>query len=360
MSNSSNSRSNVLRVFRNLGVRNMNETYLDLSERNLILLPKEIGNFKNLKELNLDRNNLRSLPEEIGKLKNLERLDLNYNNLTSLPKKIGNLKNLKKLNLGSNNLRSLPEEIGNLKNLKKLYLDRNNLTSLPKEIGNLKNLQQLYLDRRNNLTSLPKEIGNLIKLQVLHLKNNNLTSLPEEIGNLKNLQILDLSTNPNLKIIPRTLIRSGLKVIKDNSTLFEPIVRKNVPLNTNRNDPISGYNFNVGHNAVYIGHNKYLHENSFLKLIKRENNNTNITNINTLYSLSPNENIVVNPFTRQPILRKNLNFVKFVKPNTPNTLAKNLNKTKINNKPKTLNTPKTVRKKAGNAAQSRRTNVNRN
>ena len=136
------------------------------------------------------------------------------------------------------------------------------------------------------------------------------------------------------------------------------VQRRNVPLNTNRNDPISGYIFSVGNNALNLGYNKYLTEKSLLNWIKTKNENTNITTINTLYSLSPNTNIVVNPFTRQPLFRRNLNFVKFVKPNTPNTLAKKLNNTKINNKPKTPNTPNTIRKKAGNAAQSRRTNRN--
>jgi len=144
--------------------------------------------------------------------------------------------------------------------------------------------------------------------------------------------------------------------------VLRPIVRRNVPLNTKRNDPISGYNFSVGNNALLLGgFNRYVTEKSFLNWIKTKNSRTNITTINTLYNLSPNTNIVVNPFTRQPLFRRNINFVKFVKPNkpnTPNTLAKNLNKMKINNKPKTPNTPKTIRKKAGNAAQNRRTNRN--
>jgi hypothetical protein len=173
-----------------------------------------------------------------------------------------------------------------------------------------------------------------------------------------------LYNNPNLRIIPGTLNRSGLRITKNSSTIFGPIVpkpvqvqRKNVLLNTNRTDPISGYKFRVGNNAVYIGHNRYVTENSLLRLIKRTNINTNITNIKTLYNLNPNENIAVNPFTTTTNLlyRRNLNFVKFVKPNkpnTPNTLAKNLNKMKINNKPK--------KRKRENNAQSRRTNVNNN
>jgi len=267
------------------------------------------------------------------------------------------------LELKNNHLKSLPKEIGNLKNLRLLSLGGPNLlTKLPSSIGNLKNLKELYLNY-NYLTKLPSSIGNLTQLRELVLSDNDLTELPESIGNLRNLERLDLIRNPDLRTIPRTLDRSDLRITKNNSTRFEriplrPVQRKNVPLNTNRNDPISGYIFRVGNNALNLGYNKYLTEKSLLNWIKTKNNKTNITNINTLYSLSPNTNIVSNPFTRQPLFRRNLNFVKFVKsnkPNTPNTLAKNLNKTKINNKPKT---PNTIRKKVGNATQNRRTNRN--
>jgi Leucine-rich repeat (LRR) protein len=266
------------------------------------------------------------------------------------------------LELPNNFLKSLPKEIGNLKNLRFLSLGGPNfLTKLPSSIGNLKNLEYLNLED-NHLDSLPSSIGNLETLRTLYLNNNYLKSLPSSIGNLKKLSTLWLNNNPSLRIIPRTLDRSGLEIIKNRSTKFEivikPVQRRNVPLNTKRNDPISGYNFRVGNNALNFGYNRYLTEKSLLNWIKTKNKYTNINNINALYSLSPNTNIVPNPFTRQPLFRRNINFVKFVKsnkPNTPNTLAKNLNKTKINNKPKT---PNTIKKKAGNAAQNRRTNRN--
>ena len=302
---------------------------------------------------------------------NIKRLDMSGYDLTNLPSSIGKLRNLERLDLQGNNLTKLPESIGNLRKLKDLDLSENDLTKLPSFIGNLTKLRELDLGD-NKLTSLPESIGNLTQLKELDLSYNNLKSLPSQIGNLGNLIDLDLYNNPNLRIIPGTLNRSGLRITKNSSTIFGPIVpkpvqvqRKNVLLNTNRTDPISGYKFRVGNNAVYIGHNRYVTENSLLRLIKRTNINTNITNIKTLYNLNPNENIAVNPFTTTTNLlyRRNLNFVKFVKPNTPNTLVKNLNKMKINKKRKTpnnRNTPKPTRKKASNAAQSRRTNVNNN
>jgi len=313
------SNSNVPQELRNLGVRNMNITVLNLSRKNLTNLPSSIGKLKKLTYLDLEDNRLNSLPESIFKLKKLEELKLSQNYLESVPRQIGNLKNITYLGLAG-----------------------------------------------NKLTSIPKEIGKLKKLDVLFLGFNNLTSLPDEIGRLPNLSSIYIHNNPNLRIIPKSLHRSGLRITKSSWTRFEhiplrPVQRRNVPLNTNRNDPISGYNFSVGNNALNLGYNRYLTEKSLLNWIKTKNKYTNITNINTLYSLSPNTNIVSNPFTRQPLFRRNLNFVKFVKPykpNTPNTLAKNLNKMKLNNIPKTPNKPNTIRKKAGKAAQSRRTNRN--
>ena len=324
---------------------------------------------------NSNSNSNFNVPQELRNLgvrtMNIKRLDMSGYDLTNLPSSIGKLRNLERLDLQGNNLTKLPESIGNLRKLKDLDLSENDLTKLPSFIGNLTKLRELDLGD-NKLTSLPESIGNLTQLKELDLSYNNLKSLPSQIGNLGNLIDLDLYNNPNLRIIPGTLNRSGLRITKNSSTIFGPIVpkpvqvqRKNVLLNTNRTDPISGYNFRVGNNAVYIGHNRYVTENSLLRLIKRTNTNTNITNIKTLYNLNPNENIAVNPFTTTTNLlyRRNLNFVKFIKPNTPNTLAKNLNKMKINKKRKTpnnRNTPKPTRKKASNAAQSRRTNVNNN
>ena len=315
MSNSnSNSNSNVPQELRNFGVRTMNIKKLNMSDYDLTNLPSSIGNLTQLRELVLTRNYLTKLPDSIGNLRKLKYLDLSSNDLTKLPDSIGNLKNLRELDLSDNDLTKLPDSIGKL--------------------TNLVNLDLIY---------------------------NNLNSLPESISKL-NLTYLGLRHNPNLRIIPGTLDRSGLRITKNSSTIFGPIVpkpvqvqRRNVPLNTNRTDPISRYNFRVGNNAIHLGYNRYLTENSLLRLIKRTNNNTHITNIKTLYNLNPNENIAVNPFTTTTNLlyRRNLNFVKFVKPNkpnTPNTLANNLNKMKINRKRKTPNTTnkqKPTRKKGG-------------
>lgn len=131
-------------------------TVLNLECLNLTKLPKEIGNFTNLKQLYLYDNNFKTIPSVIVKLQNLTHLLLGKNRLKKLPKVIKNLKNLTYLSIENNYLREIPKEIGNLTNLNQLFLNGNKLQNLPEEITNLKNLNKLYL-YDNNFTYLPKQ-----------------------------------------------------------------------------------------------------------------------------------------------------------------------------------------------------------
>lgn len=92
--------------------------YRDNEENPLKILPKEIGNLQNLKELYLSRNQLKILPQEIGNLRKLQRMHLSTNELTKLPQEIKNLESLLEIYLYDNQFTTLPKEIGNLKNLR--------------------------------------------------------------------------------------------------------------------------------------------------------------------------------------------------------------------------------------------------
>jgi Leucine-rich repeat (LRR) protein len=155
-------------------------TLISLPYSNITYLPKEIGNFVNLKTIHLPDNNLTSLPEEIENLINLRRLELSNNNLTSIPKEIGNLINLRKLELSNNNLTSIPKEIGNLVNLKELWLDGNNLTSLPTKIGNLVNLKSTRFDLYGNNIQMPNR--ETLQYWMKNLKPNMFREIMENIG----------------------------------------------------------------------------------------------------------------------------------------------------------------------------------
>jgi Leucine-rich repeat (LRR) protein len=147
-----------------------------------------------LTSLQLWSNQLVILPIQIVELKNLTELYLSGNQLTSLPAQIGELKNLISLYLGGNQLTSLPAQIAALKNLARLDLSNNQLTTLPAQIGELKKLTALYLDG-NRLTALPPQIRELRKLEVLNLGYNNIEKVAVQIGDLKNLTELNLSQN---------------------------------------------------------------------------------------------------------------------------------------------------------------------
>ncbi len=179
------------------------------------ILPKPLGNLKELEVLILRSNNDKrifynkkgevptEIPETIGKLKSLVVLDLGYNNIDTIPDSLGDLSSLKYLDLSGNYLSTLTKSIGNLKELKQLQLYGNQLTSLPFSFGELRKLEKCNLSS-NQLCDLPASIGNLGSLQNLVLSDNNLKVLPEKIGYLKSLTDLNLEKN-DLECLPDTI-----------------------------------------------------------------------------------------------------------------------------------------------------------
>ena len=134
------------------------------------------------------------------------RLDLTNSSLSGIiPSEISNLINLRELYLNENQLTGgIPSGIGNLANLKELYLNANQLTGdIPPEIGNLINLKELYLNDNQLTGDIPIEIGSLNNLKYLNLSGNSINGpIPSEIGNLTNLYQLNLSNNLLSGIIP--------------------------------------------------------------------------------------------------------------------------------------------------------------
>ncbi len=123
------------------------------------------------------------------------KLSLENKNISILPPQIGMLVNLTYLNLGGNNLKVLPTEIGSLVNLKLLGLNKNNLSELPKEMWQLTKLEALHL-HENQLNSLSAEIGKLEKfVWQLSLRDNKFTEMPAEIGDLGKIKLLLLQGN---------------------------------------------------------------------------------------------------------------------------------------------------------------------
>jgi internalin A len=165
-------------------------TQLDLSNRNLSNIPKEIGKLSHLIKLYLNNNQLVRLPDEIGELTKLRILNLNNNLLNTLPINIGQLSELREFHLYGNKIASLPKGIGKLVNLDIFNLNCNQLISLPMEIGQLVNLSRLKL-HSNKIEILPKEVGKLNNLIVFELDGNLSLSLPHEIRGRGHKEIID-------------------------------------------------------------------------------------------------------------------------------------------------------------------------
>ncbi|RID78858.1 hypothetical protein BRARA_A01642 [Brassica rapa] len=173
-------------------------------------IPKEIGNLSSLVELMLFDNKLSGeIPRSIGELKSLEsfRAGGNKNIRGEVPWEIGNCEHLKMLGLAETSLSGrLPASIGNLKRVQTIAIYTSLLSGpIPDEIGDCTELQNLYLYQNSISGSIPTTVGSLKKLQSLLLWENNLVGkIPTELGNCPDLWLIDLSENHLTGNIPRS------------------------------------------------------------------------------------------------------------------------------------------------------------
>lgn len=140
----------------------------------------EIAKKQKLKKLSFSNRDISVLPPQIGELTWLTSLDLTYNSIEELPKEFFKLKKLKNLYLYRNEIKQLPEKINELTSLSVLDLSHNKLEELPKQIGDIHNLTSLDLSY-NKLEKLPFEIVNLTNLKKLYLENNDFVFPPQKV-----------------------------------------------------------------------------------------------------------------------------------------------------------------------------------
>ena len=144
-------------------------TTLDISNKNLHSLPKELFNLINLEQLLASENKLTELPEEIKYLKKLSKLDLSENTIFYLRDEVFDLPNLSSLNLNYNyDLKELPDNMGNLSTLIELNIVCPRL-NLPRSITNLLNLQDLEFC---DFSSIPSHEDEFLTW-LYRLKNKN-------------------------------------------------------------------------------------------------------------------------------------------------------------------------------------------
>ncbi|MFM7572096.1 MAG: COR domain-containing protein [Snowella sp.] len=193
---------------------------LDLSDRNLTLLPENLFEYENLQGLSLDTNRLKLLDKKIGNLVNLEYLDLSNNEIEYLPNEIEKLTSLVVLNIDLNYLKDLPRAIKNLKNLQSLGLSDNKLIIFPKDIYSLNRLKHLDLSY-NKINQVPDSIAKLHRLEFFDMSGNKLKTLPNIFENLTKLKELNLSDN-DLATLPESLVSLDLQALNLDNNPFEP------------------------------------------------------------------------------------------------------------------------------------------
>lgn len=151
---------------------------LNLYHNCIRIIPEAIVNLQMLTYLNLSRNQLSALPACLCGLP-LKVLIASNNKLGSLPEEIGQLKQLMELDVSCNEITALPQQIGQLKSLRELNVRRNYLKVLPPELVDLPLVKFDF--SCNKVLVIPICFREMKQLQVLLLENNPLQSPPAQI-----------------------------------------------------------------------------------------------------------------------------------------------------------------------------------
>ncbi|XP_026711120.1 leucine-rich repeat and calponin homology domain-containing protein 3 isoform X9 [Athene cunicularia] len=151
---------------------------LNLYQNCIRYIPEAVLNLQSLTFLNISRNQLSTLPVHLCSLP-LKVLIAGNNKLVSIPEEIGQLRQLTELDVSCNEIQTIPPQIGNLESLRDLNVRRNNLVRLPEELAEL---PLIRLDFScNKITTIPVCYRNLRHLQTIMLENNPLQSPPAQI-----------------------------------------------------------------------------------------------------------------------------------------------------------------------------------
>ncbi len=210
---------------------------LNISHRNLKVIPADVSRLISVKILLLNNNCLVMPPDEIRHLNKLESLSLENNELTIFPSCLSSLSaSLSFLNLSNNPLTCLPQEMGHLKALRSLWLDFTQLNCFPALLSSLTNLEYLSL-RGNNIASIESSMNSLQNLQWLSLADNQLSSLTnkETFSSIPKLHTIILSNNRLSKVFivcpslcNLNLSKNRLSELPEN---FEDFISSQVSLN---------------------------------------------------------------------------------------------------------------------------------
>lgn len=125
---------------------------LDLSRQKLRVVPSELAQLSELKQLILNRTKIDALPSALVALKELEYFSADMNQITDFPEVILEWNQLRYLSLGDNLIDSIPLNIDVLERMKTLNLWSNLIAFFPASLADLQALSTLDLTN-NDMTA---------------------------------------------------------------------------------------------------------------------------------------------------------------------------------------------------------------
>lgn len=182
--------------------------YISFFDNGFTEYPLSLGNLTHINKLWISGDSIITLPSSIINLNSLVELNITECpnlQLDTLFTQISQLKNLKELDLSENGLSDLPMSLTKLTQLKELWLDDNAFTSIPESVKGLSNLEYLRFFS-NNIDSLNIASGDLKSLKGINLCYNKFDTFPMELTNLKNLESVVMWHN-QISIIPEDIAR---------------------------------------------------------------------------------------------------------------------------------------------------------
>lgn len=134
-------------------------------------------------------------PRTRQKLEDLEVLDITDKGIEEIPKEIYKLQSLSVLHLCNNSIKTLPDELYSMHTLTDFCLHNNQITTISERIGNLVNLIQLSISN-NNIVELPQSIVQLKKMKSFQMENTQITYIPSNF--IENTRLDQLCINDEL------------------------------------------------------------------------------------------------------------------------------------------------------------------
>jgi Leucine-rich repeat (LRR) protein len=195
-------------IERELMAQDTNTTSLDLSERQLKLLPKALFLFaENLQELFVSHNSFESLSESISQLISLQRLDLSFNQLSTLPSSLLEMRHLTYLDVSSNKSQLNLQTLQWMTQLQTLFASDLTNVEIDKLPSNL-----LHLRLEGCHISTLDRFSRFQHLRTLELPHNEIVSI-----------------SPSLSLLQLTRLDLSYQSVKNPTQLLQSLSGRNLP-----------------------------------------------------------------------------------------------------------------------------------